>query len=243
MNEANIVIRAARFFSVISLLASGTITTLCFFPICSDKRRIMLRKKWSFALIRAMGLKIDARLVHLPPGSLIVSNHISWVDVFVINSVLPSAFIAKDEIQRWPLIGWLAEKNETVFMKRKSPKQALHTNLKIADLLQQGKFVTVFPEGTTSDGHSVLEFHSALIQPALDAGKPVVPLAVSYWEPDGQKSLAPRYDGNITFYQSMMAILAKRHLTAKLVTMQPLGLSGETRRQIATAARESILAT
>lgn len=242
MNQANIVIRAVRFFSIITLLAGGTLTALCAFPVCCEDKRRQLRKKWSYALIRAMGLKVDANLKSIAPGCLLVANHISWLDVFVITAVLPSTFVAKDDVQRWPLFGWLAMKNETVFMKRNSPRQARETNEKIADILQEGKYVTIFPEGTTTNGLSVLTFHGALIQPALDVGKPVVPLAISYWEPDGQKSLAPRYDGDITFYQSLKAILSRKYLTARLITTQPLGLAGENRREIAVAARESILA-
>jgi 1-acyl-sn-glycerol-3-phosphate acyltransferase len=241
VNHANVAIRTFRLISIISLLVGGTLTTLCAYPICNIETRRLLRKKWSLVLIRTLGLKIDAHLNDIPPGSLLVSNHISWIDVFVISAAFPTAFIAKDDVQAWPLFGWLAVKNETLFIKRNNPRQARETNEKIANQLKQGKHVTVFPEGTTSNGLSVLAFHAALIQPALDVGKPVVPLAISYWEPGGRRSLAPRYDGDITFYQSLMSILSRRCLRVKLITMQPLGLSGENRRQIAVAARELIL--
>ncbi len=242
MNHANALVRTARFFAMATLLAGGTLTTLCIFPVCKEGTRRQLRKKWSAALIRAMGLKIDADLKHIAPGCLLVANHISWIDAFVINAIVPSTFVAKDELENWPLFGWLAMKNETIFMKRRNPRNASETNKIVADLLEQDRHVTIFPEGTTTDGNSVLDFHPALIQPALDVGKPVVPVALSYWEPDGQKSLAPRYDGNISLCQSVMAILSSKSLTAKLVSIPPLGLTGESRREIAATARASILA-
>lgn len=208
--------------------------------MCGTERRLALRASWSAALLDALGLEVDADLSHAVPGALLVANHISWIDVFVINAVLPAAFVAKEEVRRWPLAGWLASRNETVFLRRGSRSHTRVINQEIADILATGKHVAIFPEGTTTDGRSVLHFHAALIQPALAAGRPVLPTALSYWEPDGKRSLAPRYDGRISLGQSTWAILGCRRLVARLATTPVLGLDNKDRRQIAAGAREAI---
>lgn len=189
-----------------------------------------------------MGVEIDVDVTNAMPGALLVANHISWIDIYVINAALPAAFVAKAEIRHWPLIGWLAAKNDTVFLRRGSRGHARIINQEIADILGQEKYVAVFPEGTTTDGTHLLHFHAALIQPALAASRPVLPVAISYWETDGQRSLAPRYDGDITMAQCTRAILSRKKIIARLRVMPALGLNGEDRRQVALAARAAISA-
>ena len=139
-----------------------------------------------------------------------------------------------------PIIGWLAARNDTVFLRRGSRGHARIINEQVAGLLGQGKHVAVFPEGTTTDGRSLLHFHAALLQPALAAGRPVLPAAISYWELDGQRSLAPRYDGDISLGECTRAILGCKRLIARLVTTPLRGLNGEDRRVVAAEAREAI---
>lgn len=191
-------------------------------------------------MLGALGVSLEADLTHVEPGVLLVANHVSWIDILVINAALPAAFVAKEEVRRWPLIGWLAAKNDTVFLRRGSRGHARTINAQIAEILGRGKHVAVFPEGTTTDGRSLLHFHAALLQPALAAGRPVLPAAISYWEPDGRRSLAPRYDGEISLGQCTRAILKRRRLIARLVTTPLRGRNGEDRRQVAAEAREAI---
>lgn len=192
------------------------------------------------ALLDALGVEVEADLTHAVPGALLVANHISWIDIYVINAALPSAFVSKEEVRHWPVIGWLAAKNDTVFLRRGSRGHAKVINEQVAEILGKGKHVAAFPEGTTTDGRSLLHFHAALIQPALAAGRPVLPVAISYWELDGQRSLAPRYDGDISLGQCASAILRRKRLIARLVTTPVRGTNGEDRKQVAVEAREAI---
>ena len=222
------------------LLVSGVLAALLLLPFCRTSTRLQLKATWSAALLDALGVEVAADLRHATAGSLIVANHISWIDIFVINAVLPAAFVSKEEVRRWPLIGWLAARNDTVFLRRGSHGHARIINQEIAAILAAGRDVAVFPEGTTTDGRRVLHFHAALIQPALAAGRPVVPVSLSYWERDGERSLAPRYDGDISLGECTRAILGRRKLLARLITTPALGLHGEDRRQVAAAARTAI---
>jgi 1-acyl-sn-glycerol-3-phosphate acyltransferase len=212
------------------------------FALCGDRRRLALKQSWSAAVLDTLGVRVEAQLEHALPGAMLIANHISWLDIFVINAVLPAAFVAKEEVRHWPLLGWLAARNDTIFLRRGSRGHARIINEQVAEVLAQGKYVAVFPEGTTTDGRSLLHFHAALLQPALAAGRPVLPIALSYWEPLGERSLAPRYDGDISLGQCLNAILQERRLIARLVTTPALGLHGEDRKQVAASAREAIAA-
>ena len=223
-------------------MLGGLFVALLIFPWLHDTKRLQLKAHWSALLLRSLGVTVEAELSHVLPGSLLIANHISWIDIFVINAVLPSAFVAKAEVRQWPLIGWLAARNDTIFLRRGSRGHARIINQEIADLLAKGKFVAVFPEGTTSDGQSLLHFHAALIQPALLAGRPVLPLALSYWHPDGQRSLAPRYDGDLSLWDCTHNLLCEKNTIARLVSTPALGLHGEDRRSVASAARDAISA-
>jgi 1-acyl-sn-glycerol-3-phosphate acyltransferase len=222
------------------LVVCGAVIALTLFRLCGDRRRLLLRQTWSAALLDALGVEVEADLTHAVPGALLVANHVSWIDIFVINAVMPSAFVSKEEVRRWPIIGWLAARNDTVFLRRGSRGHARIINEQVSGLLGQGKHVAVFPEGTTTDGCSLLHFHAALLQPALAAGRPVLPAAISYWELDGQRSLAPRYDGDISLGECTRAILGRKRLIARLVTTPLRGLNGEDRRVVAAEAREAI---
>ena len=202
--------------------------------------RERLKSSWAIALLASLGVEVEADLTHALPGALLVANHVSWIDIYVINAALPAAFVSKEEVRHWPLIGWLAAKNDTVFLRRGSRGHARIINQEIAGLLDKGRYVAVFPEGTTTDGTHLLHFHAALIQPALAAGRPVLPIGISYWEPNGQRSLAPRYDGTISLGECARAILGRKRLIARLVTTPVCGLNGEDRRQVAATAREAI---
>lgn len=194
-------------------------------------------------MLKALSIRLETDLSQLAPASLVVANHISWLDIFVINAAIPAAFVAKAEVRHWPLIGWLAALNDTVFLRRGSHGHARIINQEIGGKLAAGKHVALFPEGTTTDGTQVLHFHGALLQPALEAGRPVAPLALSYASPAGERSLAPRYDGTISIGECLASILACRELVARLQACPAIPATAGHRREIAQEARQLIVAS
>ena len=201
-----------------------------------------MRQIWSSQLLGILGIRLAAEEPFVVPGSLLVSNHVSWVDVFVINAAYPAAFVSKAEVRQWPLIGWLAAKNETVFLRRGSRGHAKLVNGEIADLLGRGRHVAIFPEGTTTDGSHVLGFHAALLQPAIQAAAPIQPLAISYRLPDGSFTRAPAYDGDVSLIDCIKAIMAEQEIVARIrvaPAIKPDDLPD--RKAIAHAAREAIV--
>ncbi len=223
-------------------LVEGILTVLLFFPLRSAQGRRGLRKAWSHRLLALLGVHLRVDGAPVAPGSLLVANHISWLDIFTIHALAPSAFVSKAEVRAWPLAGWLAGHNETVFLRRGSRGHAKTVNGEIASILETGGHVAVFPEGTTTDGSQVLHFHGALLQPALDAAHPVQPLALSYHDATGQRTTATAYVGETSFGECLAAILAERRLEVRIQVLPSHAASAETgRRALSNACRAAIL--
>lgn len=210
------------------------------YPLISDRSRLRLKQRWSGRLLDILGIRLDADMAGIEPGSLIVANHISWVDVFVLNAARPVAFVSKSEVRQWPLIGWLAARTDTVFLRRGSRGHAKLVNAEIDALLNAGKDVALFPEGTTTDGTHLLGFHAALLQPAVETGRPIQPIALCYEGDDGERSLAPAYAGETTLMESLHAILCTRGITARALALPALPPHGYNRRELALSARAHI---
>lgn len=210
------------------------------YPRVSTQARAELKRRWSRQLLDVLGVRLETQPTDAPAGSLVVANHVSWLDIFAINGLRPAAFVAKAEIRDWPLIGWLAQANDTVFLRRGSRGHARLVNGEIDALLEAGTDVAVFPEGTTSDGTHLLGFHAALLQPAIETGRPLLALALSYHDADGQLSVAPSFAGETTLRQCFLAILACRCLTVRLLPAAVIETSGKTRRELSEAAHAAI---
>ncbi len=218
----------------------GAASVACIFPFVRDTRRLWLKQNWSRQLLDILNIRLDAKLAGAAPGSLFVANHISWLDIYALNAARPMAFVSKAEVRHWPLIGWLAANVDTVFLRRSSSRHAKLVNSEIDVLLDAEKDVAIFPEGTTTDGTHLLKFHSALMQPAVDTGRPVQPVALSYFDDNGRHSLAPAYAGETTLGECLAAILACRSLTVRLRPTPPLESKTTQRRELAHAARGAI---
>lgn len=210
------------------------------YPLASHQRRLQLKQRWSRQTLDILGIELDAILGGIEPGSLVVANHISWVDIFVLNAARPVAFVSKSEVRDWPLVGWLTSQVDTVFLRRGSRGHARIVNAEIDALLNTGKDVAIFPEGTTTDGTHLLGFHGALLQPAVETGRPIQPVALSYETPDGRRSLAPAYVGETSLLECLDAILANPGLVARVRTTPALPTVGRNRRELAHAARSAI---
>lgn len=212
------------------------------YPLLGNQLRLSLKRRWSERLLRILGIRLNADLGELPAGSLLVANHVSWLDVYVINGAQPAAFVSKAEVRQWPVIGWLAARTDTIFLRRGSRGHARIINTEIAAVLNKGRCVALFPEGTTTDGGALLHFHAALLQPAIEAGRPIVPLAISYHDVQGQRSTAPAYVGDMSLWQCLQAILATRNLEARLQAGPALATSDGaiSRRDLAAQARQAI---
>lgn len=217
------------------------LTIAIIFPRFSQtlRRRILLR--WCAELLKILNIRISmsADTAMLQSG-ILVTNHISWLDVFVLNAVVPMRFVAKAEVKSWPVIGWFCARAQTLFIERGRARDAARINKQIVELLQDGESLAVFPEGTTTDGASVGAFHASLLQPAIDAGVLIHPVAIRYQDAQGAHSTAPAYIDDLSFAASLWNILNCRNLHVQLVATPSLNAAGSDRRTLTRKAFQQI---
>ncbi|HVQ60987.1 MAG TPA: lysophospholipid acyltransferase family protein [Burkholderiales bacterium] len=233
------VLRLARL--VLHLLHGLAITSLLF-PWLSKAKRDARKRGWSRKLLSILSVTVRERNApdSLPGRCMLVLNHISWLDIFVINARSPATFIAKSEIRDWPFVGWLCTLVGTLYIERGRPAAARKASSAIISELQHGVLIAVFPEGTTTFGRSLESFHSAMFQPALDAGATLQPIALRYLDAAGTPTDAAGYVGETSFLESVWTIVCARHIVAELTLVAPISVSGETRRSLAEKTEAAI---
>lgn len=241
--KALILIRAwFRLLRVALHLLNGALIVAIAFPWAKSHHRRRLRQRWSTDLLGMLNVRHQVSGNAWPAGGLLVSNHVSWLDIFVINAIYTPCFVCKDDVKRWPLIGWLCKRNDVIFIDRSSRNDAHRVSTAIAAKLASGELVAVFPEGTSTEGSVVLPFRSALMQAAIDSRCGTLPLAIRYFNAAGLRTAAPAYSGAISLLDSLLAITSEPSVMADIHTLRPLGFNGMTRRQLADLSRTIISA-
>jgi len=215
------------------------------FPWLPARARDGLVRLWSRTLLAVLGIRLElhhdpaAGPIEATAGSLLLINHISWVDVFVIAAVTPARFVAKAEVARWPVLGRFAACVGTVYVERGRRHAIAHVNDTVCGRLLSGQSVGVFPEGTSTDGSRLLRFHANMVQAALQAAAPVIPLGLQYRQ-DGGPSTAVAFVGDMGLVESIWRILLAPRLTAQLHWLPAIPREGLTRHAIALRARAAI---
>ena len=203
-----------------------------------------MRYRWSRQLLALFAFELRISGTLPAQAGLIAANHVSWVDIFAMNALTPVAFVSKDDVIDWPIIGTLARHNETIFLQRGSRGHAHTIGREMAERLHSGNWLAVFPEGTTTDGTHLHPFHGALLQPAIDAGVPVTPVALTYQDMQGQRSLLPAYSGDTSLWECFCAMLSARQLVVHLEIGTPVFVELESgnrgRKQLAHALHDQI---
>jgi 1-acyl-sn-glycerol-3-phosphate acyltransferase len=187
---------------------------------------------WASALVQLLGVQLRIRgPVPVQGPLLLVANHISWLDIVVLHAAHHCRFVSKADVLRWPLLGRLVAGAGTLFIERESRRDALRMVQHMAERLQAGDRVAVFPEGTTGDGRSLLPFHPNLLQAAIAADAPVMPLALRYVKAGSQERHdAPVFIGETTLVASIWTTLRARELTAVVHYTEAQIANGRDRR-------------
>ncbi|SFK82302.1 1-acyl-sn-glycerol-3-phosphate acyltransferases [Amycolatopsis sacchari] len=168
-------------------------------------------------------------------GTLIVGNHVSWLDIVAALAVEPPGFLAKAEIAGWPVIGDLARRSGTAFVARDELRRLPQVVASLADTLRSGRSVLVFPEGTTWCGRcGGGTFRRAAFQAAIDAGAPIRPVTFEYRQ-DGEPSTVAAFVGEDTLLASLRRVVHTDDLTVRLIAHEPFEPDG-TRRELAARA-------
>ncbi len=200
---------------------------------------------WSAGLLRVLGVQLviegdtPAHVVR----TMIVANHVSWLDIAAIHAVLPQAhFVSKADVLKWPLIGSLVAGAGTLFIERERKRDAIRVVHHMAEALDQGQAVAVFPEATTSDGTTLLPFHANLFQAAVTTRAAVLPLVLRWSDPVHASSPDVTFVGDTTLVQSMWRIASGRGLRVTVTRLPKIDIASMDRRAAAEAARCAIAA-
>lgn len=165
-------------------------------------------------ILRRIGVDVECRGSR-PLQGLVVSNHLSYLDIAVFAAVMPCVFVSKSEVRQWPAFGFLARCGGTIFIDRQSRASTDEAAAEMAKALGAGVAVLLFPEGTSTDGSEVLRFHPPLLEPAIRLHAEVTPAAIGYRTEDGEERDLCYY-GDIHFAPHLLGSLGRRGTVARV---------------------------
>ena len=196
---------------------------------------------WSAKLLRLIGITLHAQGAPRPGAKLVVSNHVSWLDIAAIHAVIPEArFVSKADVKQWPLIGRHVTGAGTLFIEREKKRDALRVVHQMAEALQAGDTVAVFPEGTTGEGRTLLPFHANLLHAAVTTATPVQPVVLRFFDAEHAISPLAEFLGETTLAQSAWRFVCSRGLNVEVRVLAAQGTAHADRRALAAHLRETI---
>jgi len=171
--------------------------------------------RWSGWLLRRLGVKLAVEGPAPPPG-LIVSNHLSYLDILVFAAIVPCSFVSKREIKYWPGIRWAASLSGAIYIDRASRSATRRLQPRIAAALARDTRLVLFPEGTSGDGTTVMRFHSSLLEAAVDSRAPITPAFLRYELDDGDPRLEVCYWGDMKLVPHALKLFRQGEVRARV---------------------------
>ncbi len=227
-----ICVAVIKLAKVLAHLLVGLLTVYFHFPKLTQAKKSKSIEAWSTALLAKLAIKLVVN--GKPPVSgpmLLVSNHISWLDILVIHAAGHCRFISKSDVKHWPVLGTLTTAGGTLYIERESRRDAMRVVRQMSKALTEGDIVAIFPEGTTGNGVDLLPFHANLLQAAIAVVAPVQPIALSFLDATtGQISQAVSFVGDETLLGSLWNTLKASSLIAVVSYGVPEQANGRDRR-------------
>ena len=222
---------------------AGWFTIYFRFPQLNPLQREARVQVWATQLLRIWEIELEVRGQPVLTGpTLMVCNHISWLDIVVIHATRHCRFVSKSELREWPLIGTLATGAGSLYIERENRKDAMRMVKEMARALKEGDVLAVFPEGTTGDGFDLLPFHANLIQSAIEADAPIQPLALQYVDAASNEiSSAARFVGDDTLVGSIWRTLNVSGLKAVVNFGETEAAMGRDRRVWSQDLRQKVM--
>jgi 1-acyl-sn-glycerol-3-phosphate acyltransferase len=212
-------------------------------PFVARSERLHARtawlQRWSSFACRVLGIRVTRR-GSMPQSGLLVCNHLSYLDVVVLSSIGPCVFVAKRDVAAWPLFGWLAHAAGTIFVDRERRLASADVVDLVREAIAGGSLVVLFPEGTSSDGSTVLPFKSSLLESAVQLRCPVAAAAIEHALEDGSVADEVCYWGDMTLLPHLLNLFSKREIRSKCSFSLPKIRAGD-RKEIAAELREEIV--
>ena len=232
-------VKVSRPATVLRLAAAAAVLLLGLVIVPVGGRRAL--PTVARGILAALGVTLRRAGPAVRPGSLLVANHVSWLDVLAILAVTPVRLVAKREVRGWAGIGLLAALSGMIFVDRTRPTTLPGTVAEVTAALRAGHPVAVFPEGTTFCGTTRGRFRPALFQAAVAAGAPVVPVSIGYGSTEGSRSTDAAFVGSDTLWSSVCRVARLRGLTVTMVSSPALHPAADAdRRALARAAQASV---
>jgi len=198
--------------------------------------RLANRLTWLFGIrVQHTGTPVDGAV-------LFVANHISWLDIPVLHSACAMGFVGKAEIESWPVFSFIARAGGTIFHQRGSHDSAADVSSAMAHRLQQGRAVTIFPEGGIEPGAPIRVFHARMYRPAVDVGCPVQPVRIRYMK-DGRIDTGVAFRVGESMAWNFARLLARPGAIADIHFLPPISAAGQPRRALAEASRAAVISS
>ena len=211
------------------------------FPTLDAASRHARIRWWSAGVLRHMGLTLDVQGTARPGANLLVSNHVSWLDIAALHAAVPHArFVSKADVLKWPLLGWLIRGAGTLFIERERKRDAVRVVHAMAESLRAGDTVAVFPEGTTGPGPQVLPFHANLLQAAIATQTPIQPAVLRYADTSTPFSPTVEYMGDTSLLQSLWRVATATGLRVHVELLPAHDTAHADRRALAVMLRDKV---
>jgi 1-acyl-sn-glycerol-3-phosphate acyltransferase len=242
------VIRTASFgiwraFAVVFFSLCALVENALTIPFFARTKRLRTRSvwlhRWSRFACRVLGIRIVTGN-SMPRAGLLVCNHLSYLDILVLSSIEPCVFVAKRDVMGWPLFGWLARSAGTIFIDRERRLSSFNVVGLLKDAIASGSLVVLFPEGTSSDGTTVLPFKSALLESVVQLRCPVATAAMEYALDDGSVANEVCYWRDMTLVPHLLNLFFKREIRSSCSFSRPKIRTGD-RKKIARELRDEIM--
>lgn len=237
LNRIALTFKAARFVGVLLL----GVVLLPAVPLCGRRSKYLINW-WLGRMLGALHVRLDID-GKVPAGAmLVVANHCSWLDILVLGRIFNTAFVSKAEVGKWPLVGSFARAGGTLFLDRGQGKTG-QTSAAIRSMLESGRSVLFFPEGTTTPDPDPKRFHARLFAAAIEGSHPVLPVSLRYCDdttpPGMHHALAP-WVNEAALWPHFRDLFKLREIRAEVRVCAPLDPKGYDRRSLAEAARVAV---
>lgn len=236
-------IRFYRVVRVVTHVLYGLTVSTFILGRLNHKRRNIVISRWSKQLLNILNVQI--KIAGRSPSeqtshTMFVANHVSWLDIHALNSIKPVRFIAKAEVARWPIFGWLAKQANTLFIERTHKKDTLRVNNQASESLRNGDCFCYFPEGTTTDGTYLMPFKPSLMQAAIDADAIVWPFTILYPKPDGSPNVMMAFAGETTLIESIWQIISLKQSFVEICFLENIKTNNDNRRALTNKIYDAV---
>jgi len=203
--------------------------------------RAVWQQRWAGIGLRVLRGRAEIR-GPLPAGGILASNHLSYVDILVLGSLQPVVFVAKADVERWPVLGWLAKCAGTLFIRREQRSHVADVARQIAPVIEEGLPLLMFLEGTSTGGTHILPFRPSLLEPVVANHWPATPVWIGYSLADGSVEDEIAYWRDMTLFPHLLNLLTKKSFTAHVAFGEPVRAPGDDRKELARRLQRQVCA-